>query len=158
VGVLRAFSGLFDGTTCNAHRRVLEGIFWMARTGAGWRDLPVDFGKWNSVWRQFRRWALLGGFDAMLRAFADSGGDADMLQMIDSTVIRAHRCAVINVDHNDSSKPKTSSTSARRPITDEEGPLSIAYAVTPPHPSLARHPPHQGEGNRKFQHTKMALP
>jgi hypothetical protein len=33
------------------------------------------------------------GFDMMLQAFADSGGDADLLQMIDSTVIRAHRCA-----------------------------------------------------------------
>lgn len=81
------------GRPPQGHRRVLDGVFWIARTGAGWRDLPAEFGKWNSVWKQFRRWALSGVFDIMLKGFADSGGDADMLQMIDSTVIRAHRCA-----------------------------------------------------------------
>jgi transposase len=30
---------------------VLEGIVWIARTGAPWRDLPERFGKWNTVWR-----------------------------------------------------------------------------------------------------------
>ena len=81
------------GRPPKGHRRVLDGVFWMARTGAGWRDLPAEFGKWNSVWKQFRRWTLSGVFDVMLQGFADSGGEADMLQMIDSTVIRAHRCA-----------------------------------------------------------------
>jgi transposase len=38
------------------HRRVLDGIFWILRTGSPWRDLPDEFGRWNSVWRQFRRW------------------------------------------------------------------------------------------------------
>lgn len=31
------------------HRLVLDGIFWIARTGAPWRDLPTEFGKWSSV-------------------------------------------------------------------------------------------------------------
>ena len=34
------------------HRLVLEGIFWIARTGAPWRDLPEEFGKWSSVYRK----------------------------------------------------------------------------------------------------------
>ena len=38
------------------HRRVLDGVFWIARTGAPWRDLPESFGPWASVYRQFRRW------------------------------------------------------------------------------------------------------
>jgi transposase len=75
------------------HRRVLDGILWIDRTGAPWRDLPEDFGKWNSVWRQFRRWCLSGVWDIILQAFADSGGELDALQMIDSTTCRAHRCA-----------------------------------------------------------------
>ena len=75
------------------HRRTLDGIAWIGRTGAPWRDLPDEFGKWNSVWRQFRRWCHSGIWDELLQALADSGGGADMLQMIDSTVIRAHRCA-----------------------------------------------------------------
>ena len=42
------------------HRLVLDGVFWLARTGAPWRDLPDDFGKWSSVYRQFRRWTQSG--------------------------------------------------------------------------------------------------
>ena len=75
------------------HRRVLDGIFWIARTGAPWRDLPSELGNWNSVWRQFRRWTEAGLWDVLLQALADGGGDADALQMIDSTIIRAHHCA-----------------------------------------------------------------
>jgi transposase len=67
------------GRPPKAHRRVLDGVFWIARTGSAWRDLPAEFGKWNSVWRQFRRWVLSGVFDIMLEGFADSGGKADML-------------------------------------------------------------------------------
>ena len=33
------------------HRRVLDGVFWINRTGAPWRDLPEAFGNWNSIWR-----------------------------------------------------------------------------------------------------------
>jgi transposase len=75
------------------HRRTLDGILWICRTGAPWRDLPEQFGNWNSVWRQFRRWCQSGVWDILLQALADSGGDLDMLQMIDSTTVRAHRCA-----------------------------------------------------------------
>jgi transposase len=57
------------------YRLVLDGIFWIARTGASWRDLPPEFGK--CVWKQFRRWAISGVFDIMLECFADSGGGAD---------------------------------------------------------------------------------
>jgi len=40
------------------HRLVLDGVFWVARTGSPWRDLPEKFGKGSSVYRQFRRWTL----------------------------------------------------------------------------------------------------
>lgn len=75
------------------HRRVLDGVLWINRTGAPWRDLPETFGKSNSVWRQYRRWCLSGVWDVILQALADSGGELDSLQMIDSTTSRAHRCA-----------------------------------------------------------------
>lgn len=48
------------------HRRVLDGIFWICRSGAPWRDLPAAFGNWNSVWRQFRRWCASGVWDVLL--------------------------------------------------------------------------------------------
>jgi transposase len=75
------------------HRLVLDGVLWINRTGAPWRDLPETFGNWNSVWRQFRRWCLSGVWDVILQARADGGGALDALQMIDSTTSRAHRCA-----------------------------------------------------------------
>ena len=75
------------------HRLVLDGIFWIARTGAPWRDLPVEFGKWYSVYRQFRRWTLAGLWERILEALNDSRLIPDALQMIDSTVVRAHHQA-----------------------------------------------------------------
>jgi transposase len=75
------------------HRLVLDGIFWIARTGAQWRDLHEHFGKWSSVYRQFRRWTLTGVFELMLAALNDGGGGLKSVQMIDSTIIRAHHQA-----------------------------------------------------------------
>ena len=66
-------------------RHRLDGILWICRTGAPWRDVPAVFGKWNSVWKQFRRWCESGAWDLLRQALADSGGALDMVQMIDST-------------------------------------------------------------------------
>lgn len=72
------------------HRRVLDGILWIARTGAPWRDLPEELGKWSSVYRQFLRWTRAGLWDIVLEALAKTEAIPDTLQMIDSTIIRAH--------------------------------------------------------------------
>ena len=90
---LLTMPSLRGGRPPKNHRHRLDGILWICRTGAPWRDLPPAFGKWNSVWKQFRRWCESGVWDLLLQALADSGGALDMLQMIDSTIIRAHRCA-----------------------------------------------------------------
>ena len=75
------------------HRRVMDATFWLMRTGAPWRDLPEEFGNWNSIFRQFRRWADSGIWDVMLEALAGSGLADTTLQMIDATIVRAHHCA-----------------------------------------------------------------
>jgi transposase len=75
------------------HRLVLDGVFWIARTGAPWRDLPEEFGKWSSVYRQFRRWTVSGLWDAMLEALNAIGAAQSSVQMIDSTIVRAHQHA-----------------------------------------------------------------
>ena len=75
------------------HRLVLDGVFWITRTGAPWRDLPEEFGKWFSVYRQFRRWTLAGLWELILAALNESEAVPDSVQMIDSTIIRAHHCA-----------------------------------------------------------------
>jgi transposase len=72
---------------------VLDGVFWIARTGSPWRDLHDHFGRWSSVYRQFRRWTLSGVWDVMLAALNESGAGQDSVQMIDSTIVRAHQHA-----------------------------------------------------------------
>lgn len=81
------------GRKATNHRLVLDGIFWIARTCSPWRDLPEEFGKWSSVYRQFRRWTLAGLWEQIMDALNESGAVPHALQMIDSTVVRAHHQA-----------------------------------------------------------------
>lgn len=76
------------------NRRYFEGMMWIARTGAQWRRLPDEYGKWNSVFRRYRRWTTTGVFDAMLETLAEMVERDASADMIDSTVVRAHHCAV----------------------------------------------------------------
>lgn len=41
-------------------RLVIEGILWILRTGAPWRDLPSEFGSWETIYSRFYRWSHLG--------------------------------------------------------------------------------------------------
>ena len=73
------------------HRRFLEAVLWLARTGAPWRDLPAELMNWRSAWRRLQRWTAAGVWERIidvLRAMAlDAGWEAHLL---DSTVVRAH--------------------------------------------------------------------
>src|SRR3954447_9737455 len=73
------------------HRRFLEAMLWLARTGAPWRDLPPELMKSRTAWRRLQRWTASGVWDRIigaLRAIApEAGWEAHML---DSTIIRAH--------------------------------------------------------------------
>ena len=71
-----------------------EGMMWLARTGAQWRDLPDEYGKWNSVFRRYRRWLEVVAFDFMLESLAEMVERDPTADMIDSTIVRAHHCAV----------------------------------------------------------------
>jgi 4-hydroxyphenylacetate 3-monooxygenase len=53
------------------HRHRLDGILWICRTGAPWRDLPPAFGKWNSVWNRFDEVDTLLIFDNVLIPWED---------------------------------------------------------------------------------------
>jgi putative transposase len=79
------------GRTGADNRLFLEAVFWIARTGSPWRDLPDEFGQWNSVFIRFSRWSKNGVFDRLFTAMAD---DPDFeYVMIDSTIIRVHQHA-----------------------------------------------------------------
>jgi transposase len=77
-------------------RRVLNGISWKVRSGAPWRDVPARYGSWRSIYTRFRRWAVDGTFQNLLKALqadADARGNVDWLVSIDSTITRAHQHA-----------------------------------------------------------------
>ncbi len=76
------------------NRPYFEGMMWMARSGAQWRLLPDEYGKWNSVFRRYRRWVETGVFDALLETLTEMVERDTSADMIDSTVVRAHHCAV----------------------------------------------------------------
>ena len=79
------------GVTAVDNRLFINAVFWIAKTGAPWRDLPPRFGPWNSVYQRFNRWAKKGIWQKIAEALADDS-DLEWL-MIDSTVVRAHQHA-----------------------------------------------------------------
>ena len=74
-----------------SHRTTIEGILWIARTGAPWRDLPERYGKWITVYQRFRRWSHRGIFT---RLFASLEGELDLgVLMVDGTFVKVHQHA-----------------------------------------------------------------
>lgn len=78
------------GATAKDNRLFIDAVFWIAKTGAPWRDLPERFGPWNSVFQRFNRWCKNGVFTKIMELLKDP--DVEIL-MMDSTVIRAHQHA-----------------------------------------------------------------
>ena len=73
------------------HRLTVEGILWIARTGAPWRDLPERYGKPITVYQRFRRWTERGVFQ---RVFDSLAGELDLsTAMVDGTFIKVHQHA-----------------------------------------------------------------
>ncbi|WP_274424441.1 IS5 family transposase [Chelativorans sp. YIM 93263] len=115
------------------HRKVLDGIFWITRTGSPWRDLPAEFGNWNSVHRQYRRWTEAGVRDVMLAGLAESDAADTTMQMIDSTIVRAHQHAAGGkggFQRNAIGRSRGGLTTKLHTRTDAQG-LAIGFCLTP---------------------------
>ena len=96
-------------------REMLDGILWVLRTGAPWRDLPERFGPWQTVYDYFSAWRKGGVFDRVLEALQirlDRDGRIDWdLWCVDGSSVRAARCAA------GAAKKVAGATRASRPTT-----------------------------------------
>ena len=72
-------------------RRVLNGIFYVLRTGSPWRDLPERYGPYTTVYNRFNRWARAGVWVRVFEALAAKSPGS--MALIDSSIIRAHQHA-----------------------------------------------------------------
>jgi len=77
-------------------RRVVEGIIYRYRCGLPWRDVPREFGAWQTLWKRHRRYSGDGTWDQVLAALLTSADAARIVNWdtsVDSTIIRAHQHA-----------------------------------------------------------------
>ena len=79
------------GVTARDNRLFLEAVLWRVRTGSPWRDLPLVFGKSNSVFQRFRRWAKKGVFERLFEVLSE---EPDFeYALIDGTIVSVHQKA-----------------------------------------------------------------
>ena len=111
-------------------RRVLNGIFWVLRSGAPWRDLPETYGPRTTCYNRFVRWRRAGVWDRIMEAMA-SGHDA-AVQMIDTSVVRVHQhgACIADNNHQDMGRSRGGLTSKLHAVVDANG-LPVHLALTP---------------------------
>jgi transposase len=72
-------------------KNFLEAIYWIARSGAPWRILPLEYGGWNSIFKRFNAWSKKRIWEN-LHSFCIQDPDTEYI-MIDATIVRAHACS-----------------------------------------------------------------
>lgn len=81
------------GRPARDHRTIINGILWLLKTGAPWRDLPERFGPWRTVVSRFYRWRQAGIWDRVLARLQQDGAVDWSLNLLDGTIVRAHQQA-----------------------------------------------------------------
>jgi transposase len=84
------------GRPARNQRKLIDGVRWRVRTGVPWRDLPVEYGHWQTVYGLFRRWQREGVWAGILTALQSRAEAAGLITWevnVDSTVCRAHQHA-----------------------------------------------------------------
>lgn len=80
-----------EGRPSKPNRTMLNGMLWIDKTGAPWRDLPERYGPWQTIYTRFRQWSKNDAFKDLFEHLSE---DADMQDLsIDSTSCKAHQHA-----------------------------------------------------------------
>lgn len=88
--LMPAIEGSPGRKASGGNRLFIEAILFLIRTGLPWRDLPKQFGHWNSVYKRFARWAEKGIWGTVFAVLTD--GHLDLSEaLLDSTSVRAHQ-------------------------------------------------------------------
>ena len=78
-----------QGCPQKCSRTILNGIVWIARSGAPWRDLPERYGSWQTVYSRFRKWIEDGTLDNIFRVLSL---EAELTELsIDASIVKAHQ-------------------------------------------------------------------
>src|SRR4051812_11215432 len=110
-------------------RRVLNGIFWILRSGAPWRDLPNNFGPYTTCYNRFVRWRRAGVWAKLIGALA--GAHDVAVQMIDTSVVRVHQHgSCITRNRTQSMGRSRGGLTSKIALVDANG-LPLRLAVTP---------------------------
>jgi transposase len=97
------------GRPPNPHRPIINGIIWIARSGAPWRDIPGRYGAWETAYTRFRELIDSG---ILVKIFKELNIDADMQDLaLDSTTVRAHQ-------HSAGAKKETNQPKSDAPAED----------------------------------------
>lgn len=135
------------------HRTILNGIFWVLRSGAPWRDLPERYGPWQTVYDRFRRWQREGLFDRILEQLQvrlDAEGRIDWdLWCVDGSSIRASKAAAGGGKKGAAESPETMLWAAR----EADSAARCTWLLTAKACPLPRKSPQDNDTNRRSSKT-----
>ncbi|MEA2891790.1 MAG: hypothetical protein QOI05_2583 [Bradyrhizobium sp.] len=111
-------------------RRVLNGIFWVLRSGAPWRDLPDHFGPYTTCYNRFVRWRRAGVWSRIIDALAAAHDAA--VQMIDTSIVRVHQhgACITRNQRQSMGRSRGGLTSKIHAVVDSNG-LPVRLALSP---------------------------
>ena len=129
------------GRPWTPHRQVINGILWVLAVGGSWRDVPSEFGKWQTIYNRFRRWRKEELWDriwqALLNKIDTQGGIDRSLWCADGSVVRAHRVAAggprkdaENTSENALGRSRGGYSTKIHVLTDLKG-IVLAVTATP---------------------------
>jgi transposase len=111
------------------HRMTLEGILYRMRTGIPWRDMPKEFGCWNTIFRRFNLWSRKGVMSEIFK-FVSALNDPDWI-FVDGSIIKAHQdCTNIRDSKNEAVGSSRGGKSTKIHLAVDSGGLPVYFELS----------------------------